>query len=394
MAGAQDVEAVDLLHAGDANADNAVTLVDFSMLAAAFARCAGAGGYDARTDFNGDTCATLLDFSLLRTNFGSSGDSAPAAQLRAEPPSAAALAGAAEQSTAPTLVLAPAGLTVTAGSIFTVAVQMRTTQPVDGAAAYIDFDPAVLKVAGLSPGGTLPLNLQNQVDNVSGRINFATGTLDTPVPQSDFIVATLVFTAGDQAAATRLTFALADPRKSDITFGGSSVLGGLDSSSITVRVLPTPPGGSATIQPSAGGTLQGDLGSVSTLLTLPAGAVDEPVEMNVAVVTTPPATGGLKVAGHVFAITAETENGTAVTHFNVPYTLVIHYSDADVGEIDERDLTLHYWSEARGAWIEVPGIVNPAENTLTATLDHLTVFALLEGAAKNQSSLYMPAVIR
>lgn len=162
----------------------------------------------------------------------------------------------------------------------------------------------------------------------------------------------------------------------------------------TAAPTATPPGGSAVIQPAEGGTLQGDLGSVSTLLTLPAGAVAEPIEMNVAVVATPPATGGLKVAGHVFAITAETENGGAVTQFSLPYTLVIHYSDADVAGIDELELALHYWSDTQGAWIVVPGLVDPIQNTLTATLDHLTVFALLQGTAPQGSSLYLPAVIR
>lgn len=313
---------------------------------------------------------------------------------------------------APVLALAPAGVTVTVGSTFSVTVQVRTTEPVDGAAAYIDFDRAVLQVAALAAGGTLPSVLQDQVDNDLGRINFAAGVLGTPLPQSDFILATLVFTAAGSSGSTPLTFALADLRKSDITSGGTSVLSGVEGGSVRIVVQPTPtvtptppavptpaatptatpPGGAAVIQPAAGGTLQGDLGSVSTLLTLPAGAVDEPVAMYVAVVATPPATGGLKIAGSVFAITAETESGAAVTHFNRPYTLVIHYSDADVGGIDERDLALHYWSDAQATWIEVPGIVNPADNTFTATLDHLTVFALLEGTAQQTSKLYLPTV--
>ena len=315
---------------------------------------------------------------------------------------------------APVLALAPAGVTVAMGSTFSVTVQVRTTQPVDGAAAYIDFDRGTLEVAALAAGGTLPSVLQDQVDNDLGRINFAAGVLGTSLPQSDFILATLVFTAAGPAGDTPLTFALADLRKSDITSGGTSVLSGVEGGSVRIVVQPTPtatpappaaptptatptatpPGGAAVIQPAAGGTLQGDLGSVSTLLTLPAGAVDEPVAMNVAVVATPPATGGLKIAGSVFAITAETENGEAVTHFNRPYTLVIRYSDADVEGIDERDLALHYWSNAQGTWVEVPGIVDPADNTFTATLDHLTVFALLEGTAPQTSKLYLPAVTR
>lgn len=63
-----------VLKEGDANADNYVTILDFSMLRTAFGKCEGVGGYDPRTDFNQDTCTTILDFSLLRANFGQGGE--------------------------------------------------------------------------------------------------------------------------------------------------------------------------------------------------------------------------------------------------------------------------------------------------------------------------------
>lgn len=303
------------------------------------------------------------------------------------------------------------------GETFTVNIAVDIGDgPVDGAAAYLAFDPAVLQVVNVEPGAALPELLQREVDNAAGNLAVAAGAL-APVDQPHIVLAAITFQAAG-AGVTSLGFLQELPQQSDVTFAGDSVLGGVESGSVQIIEQPTPtvtptpqvlppatptptatpgapmPGESAVIQPGTGGTLQGDLGSVSTLLTLPPGAIDEPVEMNVAVVATPPATGGFKVAGQVFAITAETQNGAAVTHFRQPYTLVIHYSDADVEGIDEAALTLHYWSETQGAWIEVPGIVNTAENTLTATLDHLTVFALLEGAARQAGTLYLPAVIR
>ena len=63
-----------LLREGDANDDNFVTLIDFSLLSGAFATCQGDARYDARTDFNADGCVTILDFSLLSSNFGQAGD--------------------------------------------------------------------------------------------------------------------------------------------------------------------------------------------------------------------------------------------------------------------------------------------------------------------------------
>ena len=138
----------------------------------------------------------------------------------------------------------------------------------------------------------------------------------------------------------------------------------------------------------------GNLGSVTTILTFPPGAVDVPVQVAIGVVDIPPSTGGLKLAGNVFAITAQTQNGAAVTQFKRPYMLVIEYSDVDVAGIDERQLALHYWSDAQQDWIAVPGTIDAAHNTFTVVLDHLTVFALLERAAASEEHLYLPSLKR
>ena len=58
------------LQAGDANHDNAVTLVDFSILSTAFNTCGG----DVSADFDGDNCVLTTDLSLLITNFVQTGD--------------------------------------------------------------------------------------------------------------------------------------------------------------------------------------------------------------------------------------------------------------------------------------------------------------------------------
>lgn len=62
------------LREGDANDSNSVTILDFSMLAAAFGKTDGQIGYDARADFNGDSAVTIADFALLALNFGQVGE--------------------------------------------------------------------------------------------------------------------------------------------------------------------------------------------------------------------------------------------------------------------------------------------------------------------------------
>jgi len=61
------------LPCGDANNDNRVTIVDFSILAAAFGTVKGAPTYDDRADFDGNGTVSILDFSLLAAHFGELG---------------------------------------------------------------------------------------------------------------------------------------------------------------------------------------------------------------------------------------------------------------------------------------------------------------------------------
>lgn len=69
-----DCERRGALREGDADGDNYVTIVDFSLLRTSFGKCPGLVGCDVRTDFDQDEYVTILDFSLLRQNFGRAGE--------------------------------------------------------------------------------------------------------------------------------------------------------------------------------------------------------------------------------------------------------------------------------------------------------------------------------
>jgi hypothetical protein len=58
------------LREGDANDDNFIMMIDFSILAATFGVCEGTDGFDERADGGGDGCILITDFSLLASNFG------------------------------------------------------------------------------------------------------------------------------------------------------------------------------------------------------------------------------------------------------------------------------------------------------------------------------------
>ncbi|MEM7798277.1 MAG: choice-of-anchor Q domain-containing protein [Chloroflexota bacterium] len=63
-----------LLKSGDINADNAISALDFSILASSFNLSLGDSGYVSAADLNADDAITALDFSLLASNFNQSGE--------------------------------------------------------------------------------------------------------------------------------------------------------------------------------------------------------------------------------------------------------------------------------------------------------------------------------
>ena len=134
-----------------------------------------------------------------------------------------------------------------------------------------------------------------------------------------------------------------------------------------------------TVEAEVGGTVELEDGSAA--VELPANAVPEDVTVTLAPVTevTQPTTGMVMVAGKVFEITAETEDGELVTQFSEPITLTFKLTQEELeeAEIELEDLRVFYWDEKAGAWIALPTRVDPETGTVTAITDHFTVFAVM-----------------
>jgi len=58
---------------GDSNGDDAVVILDFSILAAAFGSTPASGSWNPNCDFDRNGAVVILDFSLLASNFGQAG---------------------------------------------------------------------------------------------------------------------------------------------------------------------------------------------------------------------------------------------------------------------------------------------------------------------------------
>ena len=180
------------LREGDANNDNRVSLVDFSILATSYDLGSGDPSFDARADFNENDWIEIADFSLLATNYDQSGN-IPVAASRI----------ASEEPVTLTLNLVPSHISVPMGHTFTVDIRLDPKdQPFQAVAAFLEFDPDDLEVVDeqgnpatqIADAGVLPLGMANQVDNAAGAIKFSAGTLDAS-PTEEFTLATIRFRA-------------------------------------------------------------------------------------------------------------------------------------------------------------------------------------------------------
>jgi|GEM_PF-7049099 len=220
---------------GDANDDNRVAGVDFSILATAYNKTSNDPGFDPRADFNDDRRVSGMDFSLLATNYNRSGPVActtagiartvDSEDTRALPISR--MAGTVN------LTFAPTERIVSTGDIITF--ELRVTagaQPINNVELYAQFDPSVLQavdVAG-NPVTTLEadatvlnIELANEVSNATGAIRYDAGKLTGTPPTGDFRVATVRFKVIGATPISTARYVA----PSDVFFGGGSVIGAL-----------------------------------------------------------------------------------------------------------------------------------------------------------------------
>lgn len=235
MAAGNNEANFDLLREGDADDSNDVGLIDFSILAQAFGHCEPVAGYNGQADFNQDGCVTLFDFSLLSMNYAEQGDPTPGSAQVSAGESLPVSGGAAEDG-AVKLVLSPVSSAIQVGQEFEVVIQVEAgTQEVDVVGAFLNFDPAVLQVVGITSGNMLPDVMRSVFDNGSGAIGFETGKLGGPFPNGSFALATIRFKALDVTPETLLLFSQEPPRRTNVYQAGISQLRSIQDQSFSVE---------------------------------------------------------------------------------------------------------------------------------------------------------------
>lgn len=130
------------------------------------------------------------------------------------------------------------------------------------------------------------------------------------------------------------------------------------------------------ITPATGGSVV--LSDNSAAVSFPAYAVSANATISITPTETynaPVITQG--VAGNkAFEFKAEM-GGATVANFAKNLTLTFKYSDSDIAEIKEGTLKVYYWDTALSKWVSIGGTVDAVNNTITATVNHFTLFMVI-----------------
>lgn len=131
----------------------------------------------------------------------------------------------------------PATTAVAVGDRFEVSVEVDAgAQDVDGAAAYLNFDPGRIEALEIRGGSALAEPLFTNIDNAAGRADYVAGTFSM-FPTGQFELVKVVFRS-KAPGMTSLGFNTGAPRVTDATFAGASLLGGVEDGVAVVVAAP------------------------------------------------------------------------------------------------------------------------------------------------------------
>ena len=143
----------------------------------------------------------------------------------------------------------------------------------------------------------------------------------------------------------------------------------------------------SAVIPAGGGTLTSTVDS--TAYDFPAGTFSNSVEITHTTSYSPVFALGLGSAGHNFNVTAVYSDTGQPAQPLGPYTITISYIQAELGGTDEASLAIYYWDGSQ--WVKEPtSAVDTAANTVTATPDHFSQWAVLG----ETNRLYLPLARR
>jgi len=134
-----------------------------------------------------------------------------------------------------------------------------------------------------------------------------------------------------------------------------------------------------------------EAGDISLLVEFPSGAVSETVRLRSGLSAGHPAPEGMRQIGSSFFIEAYTGEGGAVHQFLREFTITLSTQRVNHEDFHIFSPRLAYWDESTSEWKTIPSSWEPTTGVLTATLDHLTEFAVL---GTTQGQIFLPMTTR
>jgi len=173
--------------------------------------------------------------------------------------------------------------------------------------------------------------------------------------------------------------------------GGGGGGGGATGS--TATPMPITTNGIVTVTKTGGGkTTLTDSDGTKATVTVPANTVSYASDFQInAVEQTSSAVSGIvvgvgsgqSIVGNLYNFTAQ--SGSSVLKvFSKTLTITMTYTSAQIAGLNESDLKIYYWDTDTSAWIALSCTIDKANNTITATTDHFTYFAVMTGAGTGE----------
>ncbi|WP_020568721.1 malectin domain-containing carbohydrate-binding protein [Neolewinella persica] len=184
------------LRGGDANGNNAVSALDFSILAGTFNLAEGSPGYNGLADFNGDGQVTALDFSILASNFNVAGEQVSNLANKGEVETRDRKAPSyPEFKNGVDLALVPIQNELLQDELLQVKLMVHAgEQLIDAVEAHLNYDKALLEIIEISYSDVLPVPIAGGIDPENGTIDLVRGTFDA-FPTGTFELARITFRA-------------------------------------------------------------------------------------------------------------------------------------------------------------------------------------------------------
>ncbi|MFH1087502.1 MAG: cohesin domain-containing protein [Chloroflexota bacterium] len=214
----------------EGNADDGVQVYgeDFSMLLNDYLQTPGGPKWNVgRCDFDRDGQVRVLDFTLLTMNYNLTSPRTIVEGART---------GGVKTYGTVNLSLNTTAQNIRVGDRFYVTIDAATgSESLTGVDAFVNFDPAYLRVVSLTAGDTLPSVFRRAYNNTAGTIDLCLGNNESPVSGS-FTVGTVRFEAKAATGGTDVVFNLQSQRKTDVAYEGNSLLG--TTTNLTVAIQP------------------------------------------------------------------------------------------------------------------------------------------------------------